>query len=150
MLFVNQKRMPPPNLNLKRLKAVARRYNSKLKKPIKLSQKKDDLRNELRARKVSLYSKTEQLKNMVRRENKKATVYDKVKRRANRAKELGTHRHLDNVIDRLEKKHGKKKKKKKFKRLRQNSAGAPKTPLAEPMPALPMPSNTLVARKKKK
>ena len=120
--------MPPPNLNLKRLKAVARRYNSKLKKPIKVSQKKDDLRNELRARKVSLYSKTEQLKNMVRRENKKATVYDKVKRRANRAKELGTHRHLDNVIDRLEKKHGKKKKKKKFKRLRQNSAGAPKHP----------------------
>ena len=142
--------MPPPNLNLKRLKAVARRYNSKLKKPIKVSQKKDDLRNELRARKVSLYSKTEQLKNMVRRENKKATVYDKVKRRANRAKELGTHRHLDNVIDRLEKKHGKKKKKKKFKRLRQNSAGAPKTPLAEPMPALPMPSNTLVPRQKKK
>ena len=140
--------MPPPNLNLKRLKAVARRYNSKLKKPIKVSQKKADLRNELRARKVSLYSKTEQLKNMVRRENKKATVYDKVKRRANRAKELGTHRHLDNVIDRLEKKHGKKKK--KFKRLRQNSAGAPITPLAEPMPALPMPSNTLVARKKKK
>ena len=140
--------MPPPTLNLKRLKAVARRYNSKLKKPIKVSQKKDDLRNELRARKVSLYSKTEQLKNIVRRENKKATVYDKVKRRANRAKELGTHRHLDNVIDRLEKKHGKKKK--KFKRLRQNSPGAPITPLAEPMPALPMPSNTLVARKKKK
>jgi hypothetical protein len=53
---------------------------------------------------------------MVRRENKKATVYDKVKRRANRAKELGTHRHLDNVIDRLEKKHGKKKKKTKFKK----------------------------------
>ena len=140
--------MPPPTLNLKRLKAVARRYNSKLKKTIKVSQKKDDLRNELRARKVSLYSKTEQLKNMVRRENKKATVYDKVKRRANRAKELGTHRHLDNVIDRLEKKHGKKKK--KFKRLRQNSPCAPITPLAEPMPALPMPSNTLVPRQKKK
>ena len=142
--------MPPPKLKLKRLQAIARNYNAKLKKPIRLAQKKANLRSDLLARKVSLYSRTEQLKNMVRRENNKATVYDKVKRRANRAKELGTHRHLDNVIDRLEKKHGKKKKKKKFKRLRQNSAGAPKTPLAEPMPALPMPSNTLVPRQKKK
>ena len=142
--------MPPPDLNLKRLQAIARGYNGQLKKPIKLAQKKADLRSNLLARNVSLYSKTEQLKRIVRRENNKATNYDRVKRRAEKAKDLGPQRHLDNVIDRLEKKHGKKKKKKKFKRLRQNSAGAPKTPLAEPMPALPMPSNTLVARKKKK
>jgi hypothetical protein len=111
MLFVNQTRMPPPTLNLKRLQAIARSYNGKLKKPIKVAQKKADLRNELLARNVSLYSKTEQLKNMVRRANNKATNYDRVKRRAEKSKKAGTGRHLDNVIDRLEKKHGKKQKK---------------------------------------
>lgn len=137
--------MPPPNVNLKRLQAIARNYNGKLKKPIKLAQKKADLRSNLLARNVSLYSKTEQLKRIVRRENNKATNYDRVKRRAEKAKDLGPQRHLDNVIDRLEKKHGKKKKKKKFKRLRQKSAGAPPT-----TPAEPMPTNILIPRKKPK
>ena len=130
--------MPPPNLNIKRLQAIARNYNGKLKKPIKLAQKKAELRSNLLARNVSLYSKTEQLKRIVRRENNKATNSD-------RAKDLGPQRHLDNVIDRLEKKHGKKKKKKKFKRLRQKSAGAPPT-----TPAEPMPTNILIPRKKPK
>ena len=103
--------MPPPNVNLKRLQAIARSYNGKLKKPIKLAQKKADLRSNLLARNVSLYSKTEQLKNMVRRANNKAKNYDRAKRRAEKAKKAGTGRHLDNVIDRLEKKHGKKQKK---------------------------------------
>ena len=137
--------MPPPVLNLKRLQAIARKYNGKLKKPIKLAQKKAELRSNLLARNVSLYSKTEQLKRMVRRDNNKATNYDRVKRRAEKAKDLGPQRHLDNVIDRLEKKHGKKKKKKKFKRLRQKSAGAPPT-----TPAEPMPTNILIPRKKPK
>ena len=137
--------MPPPDLNLKRLQAIARNYNGKLKKTIKLAQKKAELRSNLLARNVSLYSKTEQLKRMVRRDNNKATNYDRVKRRAEKAKDLGPQRHLDNVIDRLEKKHGKKKKKKKFKRLRQKSAGAPPTTPAEPVPV-----NILVPRQKKK
>ena len=136
--------MPPPDLNLKRLQAIARGYNGQLKKPIKLAQKKADLRSNLLARNVSLYSKTEQLKRIVRRGNNKATNYDRVKRRAEKAKDLGPQRHLDNVIDRLEKKHGKKKKK-KFKRLRQKSAGALPT-----TPAVPMPLNILVPRKKSK
>ena len=137
--------MPPPKLKLKRLQAIAKNYNAKLKKPIRLAQKKANLQSDLLARKVSLYSRTEQLKNIVRRANNKATNYDRVKRRAERARDLGPQRHLDGVIDRLEKKHGKKKKKKKFKRLRQKSAGAPPTTPAEPVPV-----NILVPRQKKK
>ena len=132
--------MPPPKLKLKRLQAIAKNYNAKLKKPIRLAQKKANLRSDLLARKVSLYSRTEQLKNIVRRANNKATNYDRVKRRAEKAKDLGPQRHLDGVIDRLEKKHGKKKKKKT-----PQFAGA-----GTGAPAEPVPVNILVPRQKKK
>jgi hypothetical protein len=78
--------MPPPNLKLKRLQAIAKHYNAQLQKPIKLAQKKANLRNDLLTRKVSLYSKTDQLKNMVRRANTKATKLARAKQKAEKKK----------------------------------------------------------------
>jgi hypothetical protein len=113
-----------PNLNLKQLKAIASRYNSKLKKPIKLSQKKAPLQADLKAHHVSMLSKSKQLKNMAKRANNKALNYEKAKDSAQKKKEAGPERHLDNVIDRLEKKHGKRHKKKHSKHLKHSGAGA--------------------------
>ena len=74
--------MPPPQLKLKRLQAIAKSYNAQLQKPIRVAQKKANLRSDLLARKVSLYSKTDQLKNMVRRANSKATKLARAKQKA--------------------------------------------------------------------
>ena len=102
-----------PELKLAQLRKVARRYNSTLKKPIAVSQRKAPLKAQLKQRKVSLESKSKQLKNLVSKPNQKALKFAKAKQAAERKKSKGTGRHLDSVIDKLESKHGKRKKKNK-------------------------------------
>ena len=102
-----------PELKLAQLRTITRRYNSTLKKPIAISQKKAPLKAELKERKVSLESKSKQLKNLVSKPNQKALNFAKEKHAAEKKKSKGTGRHLDSVIDKLESKHGKRKKKKK-------------------------------------
>lgn len=102
-----------PELKLAQLRSIARRYNSTLKKPIAVSQKKAPLKGELKERKVSLESISKQLKKLASKPNQKALNFAKAKRAAERKKSKGTGRHLDSVIGMLEKKHHKKKKKKK-------------------------------------
>ena len=102
-----------PELKLAQLRKVARRYNSTLKKPIAVSQRKAPLKAQLKERKVSLESKSTQLKNLVSKPNQKALNFAKAKHKAERKKSKGTGRHLDSVIDKLESKHGKRKKKNK-------------------------------------
>ena len=104
-----------PELKLAQLRTIARRYNSTLKKPIAVSQKKTPLKAQLKERKVSLQSKSTQLKNLVSKPNQKALNFAKAKHSAERKKSKGTGRHLDSVIGKLESKHGKKKSKKKKK-----------------------------------
>ena len=102
-----------PELKLAQLRKVARRYNSTLKKPIAVSQRKAPLKAQLKQRKVSLESKSKQLKNLVSKPNQKALKFAKAKQAAERKKSKGTGRHLDSVIGKLESKHGKRKKKNK-------------------------------------
>ena len=47
-----------PELKLAQLRTIVRRYNSTLKKPIAVSQKKAPLKAQLKERKVSLENKT--------------------------------------------------------------------------------------------
>ena len=139
-----------PTRNLKQLRTIARQYNSTLKKPIRVSQKKSSLEADLHARKVSLESKGSALKSMVKKANNKASNFAKVEADAKRRKQAGPERHLDNVIDNLEQKHQKKKKKKKKKNIASHTmpdgtqmAGKNHSPNSKPI-------NILVPRKKKK
>ena len=113
-----------PELKLAQLRTIAKRYNSTLKKPIAISQKKAPLKAELKERKVSLESKSKQLKNLVSKPNQKALNFAKAKHSAEKKKSKGTGRHLDSVIDMLESKHDKKQKKKKGNKKKSSSFGA--------------------------
>jgi len=113
-----------PELKLAQLRTIAKRYNSTLKKPIAISQKKAPLKAELKEREVSLESKSKQLKNLVSKPNQKALNFAEAKHSAEKKKSKGTGRHLDSVIDMLESKHDKKKKKKKGNKKKKSSFGA--------------------------
>ena len=139
-----------PTRNLKQLRTIARQYNSTLKKPIRVSQKKSSLEADLHARKVSLESKGSALKSMVKKANNKASNFAKVEADAKRRKQAGPERHLDNVIDNLEQRHQKKKKKKKKNTPPSHTmpdgtqmSGKTHSPNSQPI-------NILVPRKKKK
>ena len=139
-----------PTRNLKQLRTIAKQYNSTLPKPIRVSQKKSLLEDDLRTRKVSLESKGSALKSMVKKANNKASNFAKVEADAKRRKQAGPERHLDNVIDNLEQKHQKKNKKKKKKNLASHTmpdgtqmSGKTHSPNSQPI-------NILVPRKKKK
>ena len=138
-----------PTRNLKQLRTIAKQYNSTLPKPIRVSQKKSLLEDDLRTRKVSLESKGSTLKGMVKKANNKASNFAKVAADAKRRKAAGPERHLDNVIDNLEQRHQKKKKKKK-KNIASHTmpdgtqmSGKTHSPNSQPI-------NILVPRKKKK
>ena len=145
-----------PTRNLKQLRTIARQYNSTLKKPIRVSQKKSSLEADLHARKVSLESKGSALKSMVKKANNKASNFAKVEADAKRRKQAGPERHLDNVIDNLEQRHQKKKKKKKKNTPPSHTmpdgtqmSGKTHSPNSQPIGAQPK-VNILVPRKKKK
>ena len=144
-----------PTRNLKQLRTIAKQYNSTLPKPIRVSQKKSLLEDDLRTRKVSLESKGSALKSMVKKANNKASNFAKVAADAKRRKAAGPERHLDNVIDNLEQRHQKKKKKKK-KNIASHTmpdgtqmSGKTHSPNSQPIGAQPK-VNILVPRKKKK
>ena len=145
-----------PTRNLKQLRTIAKQYNSTLPKPIRVSQKKSLLEDDLRTRKVSLESKGSALKSMVKKANNKASNFAKVAADAKRRKQAGPERHLDNVIDNLEQRHQKKKKKKKKNTPPSHTmpdgtqmSGKTHSPNSQPIGAQPK-VNILVPRKKKK